>query len=209
MKKLICLFLSLILALSLAACGSQSAETTAGTEGSSGTRTITDRRGRQVEIPAQVDTIVCLGSGAPRIAAYLQVTDMMVGAEDCDKGEVTVRRDYSWVFHDQLKDLPSVGSGGGSGENNAYAEEIIKLQPDVILAGYTAESADELQNLTGIPVVSVSYSSINFVDESFYEAVRIFAQVVGAEARAEELLSFIDECKAALDRKSTRLNSSH
>lgn len=202
MKKLICLFLSLILTLSLAARGSQSAETTAGTEGSSGTRTITDRRGRQVEIPAQVDTIVCLGSGAPRIAAYLQVTDMMVGAEDFDKADVTVRRDYSWVYRDTLKDLPSVGSGGGSGENNAYAEEIIKLQPDVILAGYTAESADELQNLTGIPVVSVSYSSINFVDESFYEAVRIFAQVVGAEARAEELLSFIDECKADLTKRT-------
>ena len=208
MKKLICLILALFITMSLAACGAQPSQTTqpdttAGTEGTSaGTRTITDRRGRQVEIPAQVDTIVCLGSGAPRIAAYLQVTDMMVGAEDFDKADVTVRRDYSWVYRDTLKDLPSVGSGGGSGENNAYAEEIIKLQPDVILAGYTAESADELQNLTGIPVVSVSYSSINFVDESFYEAVRIFAQVVGAEARAEELLSFIDECKADLTKRT-------
>lgn len=89
MKKLICLILALFITMSLAACGAQPSQTTqpdttAGTEGSSGTRTITDRRGRQVEIPAQVDTIVCLGSGAPRIAAYLQVTDMMVGAEDCE-----------------------------------------------------------------------------------------------------------------------------
>lgn len=64
------------------------------------TRIITDRRDRQVEIPEKVETIVCLGSGAPRIAAYLQVTDMMIGAEDCDTGDVTVRRDYSWVKGD-------------------------------------------------------------------------------------------------------------
>lgn len=37
-----------------------------------------------MEIPAQVESIVCLGSMAPRFAAYLDVVDMMVGAEDMD-----------------------------------------------------------------------------------------------------------------------------
>ena len=198
MKKWFCLLLSLICAMGLlAGCGAVPDDTTP-----KATRTVTDRWGRQVKIPETVESIVCLGSGAPRIAAYLQVTHMMIGAEDCDKGDVTVLRDYSWVCHEELKDLPAVGVGGGSGQNNAYAEEIIALQPDVILAGYTAESADELQNITGIPVVSVSYSSINFVDESFYEAVRIFAEVTGAEQRAEELLTFIDTCKADLKQRA-------
>lgn len=200
MKKIFALLLALAMVLSLAACGAAApAEVPA--EGT--TRIITDRRGRQVEIPTEVNTIVCLGSGAPRIAAYLQVTDRMIGVEDCDTGDVTVLRDYSWVYHDELKDLPSCGVGGGSGQNNAYPEQIIALQPDVILAGFTAESADELQMQTGIPVVSVSYSSINFVDESFYEATRIFAEVVGAEERCEELLSFIDECKEDLNARTS------
>lgn len=199
MDKLFRVFLAVCMLLTVfSGCG----QTPSGGPGETGTgRTVTDRWGRQVEIPETVETIVCLGSGAPRIAAYLQVTHMMVGAEDCDKGDVTVLRDYSWVCHEELKDLPSVGVGGGSGQNNAYPEEIIALQPDVILAGYTAESADELQSITGIPVVSVSYSSINFVDESFYEAVRIFAEVVGAEQRGEELLTFLDTCKADLKQR--------
>ena len=212
-KKTVALLLMLTLLLGLAACGAKEAPVTAGTQDptsgtsgapeTAGTRTVTDRAGRQVEVPAQVETIVCLGSGAPRIAAYLQVTHMMIGAEECDTGEVTVRRDYSWVFHDELKDLPVVGAGGGSGQNNAYAEQIIELQPDVILAGFTAESADELQKITGIPVVSVYYSSINFVDQSFYDAARIFAEVVGARERCEELLTFIDDCKADLTQRTS------
>lgn len=206
MKKILAMLLVLTLMVSFAACGAK--ETQAVPETAAGTREITDRAGRKVEIPAEVSTIVCLGSGAPRIAAYLQVTDMMIGAEECDTGDVTVRRDYSWVFHDQLKDLPVVGVGGGSGQNNAYAEQIIELQPDVILAGFTAESAEELQNITGIPVVSVYYSSINFVDQSFYEAARIFAEVVGAQKRCEELLSFVDACKAELKERTEAFEDS-
>ena len=217
MKKMISLLLVLSMVFAMAACGADSdpkqptsAETTGPaatqTEDAStnpATRVVVDRYGREVEIPYEVDTIVCLGSGAPRIAAYLGVTDMMVGAEDCDRDPVNVRRDYSWVYHDELKDLPAVGSGGGSGQNNAYPEQIIELQPDVILAGFTVESADELQGQTGIPVVCVTYSSINFVDESFYTATRVFAEVVGAQERCEELLSFIDDCKADLTARTS------
>ena len=207
LKKILVLLLAAVLVWNLAACSAGSTPDTVvfekTVEETSGTRIITDRWGRQIEIPDQVNTIVCLGSGAPRIAAYLQVTDMMIGAEDCDTGDVSVLRDYSWVHHEELKNLPSCGVGGGSGQNNAYPEQIIELQPDVILAGFTAESADELQNQTGIPVVSVAYSSINFVDTSFYEATRIFAEVVGAEERCEELLNFIDACKADLTARTS------
>ena len=73
----------------------------------------------------------------------------------------------------------------------------------MILAGFTVESADELQGQTGIPVVCVTYSSINFVDESFYTATRVFAEVVGAQERCEELLSFIDDCKADLTARTS------
>lgn len=204
-KLLVCLLPAVLL---LFGCGQSAAHTeSAGQNDTLSVRSVVDRTGRTVEIPTEIDSIVCLGSGAPRIAAYLQATDLMIGAEDCDKEDVTVRRDYSWVCHDELKDLPAVGVGGGSGSNNAYAEEIITLQPDVILAGFTAEAADELQQITGIPVVSVYYSSINFVDDSFYEASRIFAEVVGKEERCEELLSFIDDCKGELKERVSTVNA--
>jgi iron complex transport system substrate-binding protein len=127
---------------------------------------------------------------------------MMVGAEDCDIEKTTARYDYSPVYHEQLKVLPSVGSGGGSGQNNGYAEAIIEVQPDVIIAGFNEDAADELQQQTGIPVVSVRYRTQGFIDEGFHRAMRVFAEVVGAEERCEEVLSYVDACKADLNERT-------
>ena len=180
-KKITAIILALAALLSLAACGSSSApeqsaapaqENTAQENAAQEMRIVTDTWGRKVEIPYNVESIICLGSGAPRMAAYLDVVDMMVGVEDHDKEAYNILRDYNPVYRDEIKELPAVGSGGGSGANNGYAEEIITVAPDVILAGFSAEAADELYGQTGIPVVCVRYLSRNFVDESFYDAMR-------------------------------------
>lgn len=198
-RKLIALTLALVMALGLVGCGGASgaANESAPAEASA-MRTVTDIVGREVALPAQIDSIVCIGAGAARLAAYLEVVDMMVGAGDLDNEEYTVLRDYNVVYHDTFKALPVVGGAGGGGSNNGYAEELILAAPDVIIAAFSAEAAEELYAQTGIPVVSVRYKSINFVDESFYQAMRIFAEVVGAQARCEAVLDFIDECKGDL-----------
>jgi len=128
--------------------------------------------------------------------------DMMVGAEDSDIGAMTVRYDYSHVYHEQLKMLPSVGPGGGSGENNGYAEAIILIQPDVIIAGFNEDACEELQSQTGIPVVSVRYRTQGFIDEGFHRAMRVFAEVVGAQERCEKVLAYVDACKADLNART-------
>lgn len=196
MKKCISFLLAAILCLGLLA-GCATPE-----DNGDKTRIVKDTWGREVEIPETVDAIICLGSGAPRIAAYLGVMDLLVGAEDHDIKNATILRDYNVVYHGQLRKLPAVGAGGGSGANNGYAEQIIEAQPDVILAGFSREAAEELQEQTGIPVVCVRYLSINFVDESFYTAMRVFAQVVGAQDRCEAVLKFIDDCKKDLDDRT-------
>lgn len=202
MRKIVSLMLALLFCISLfSGC-------TAPEENDGQTRIVTDTWGREVEIPETVETIVCLGSGAPRIAAYLGVVDKMVGAEDHDLKGVTVLRDYNVVYQEQLANLPAVGAGGGSGANNGYAEQIIMAQPDVILAGFSQEAAEELQQQTGIPVVCVRYLSVNFVDESFYTAMRVFAEVVGAQERCEEVLNFIDNCKKDLNDRTKNIPDS-
>jgi len=188
------LFFALALAVALTAA--------ALAEGAPETRIVTDVWNREVEIPAEVDSIICLGSMGPRFAAYLDVVDMMVGAEDVDINGTTVRYDYSPVYHEQLRQLPSVGPGGGSGENNGYAEAIILVQPDVILAGFNEDACDELQAQTGIPVVSVRYRTQGFIDEGFHRSMRVFAEVVGAQERCETVLSYIEECRADLNDRT-------
>ena len=194
MKKLLSILLTLSMVFAMATC--------ALAEATPETRTVVDVWNREVEIPYEVNSIVCLGSMGPRFAAYLDVVDMMVGAEDNDINGMTVRSDYSPVYHEQLKTLPSVGSGGGSGENNGYAEAIIQAQPDVIIAGYNEDDCNELQAQTGIPVVSIRYRTKGFIDEGFYRSMRVFAEVVGAQERCEEVLSYVDACKADLNDRT-------
>jgi iron complex transport system substrate-binding protein len=194
MKKTLALILALCLMLSLA--------TAACAEAAPETRIVTDVWNREVEIPAEVDSIICLGSMGPRFAAYLDVVDMMVGAEDSDINKTTARYDYSPVYHEQLKVLPSVGSGGGSGENNGYAEAIIQVQPDVIIAGFNEDACEELEAQTGIPVVSIRYRTQGFIDEGFHRSMRVFAEVVGAQERCEEVLAYIEECRADLNERT-------
>lgn len=207
-KKWLALLLALTVLASLTACrgadGGAGASAEAGEQQPSSpeTRVVTDVWNREVEIPREVRTIVCLGSMAPRFAAYLDVVDMLVGAEDADIAGASVRYDYSPVYHPALKVLPSVGPGGGSGENNGYAEQIIALAPDVILAGYDEAAAEELQRQTNIPVVSIRYRTQGFLDEGFHRAMRVFAEVVGAQERCEDVLAYVDACKADLDART-------
>lgn len=192
MKKRFAFILALLLMAVTIGCASAD----------SAVRTVVDVWNREVEIPETVSSIVCLGSMAPRFAAYLNVVDMMVGAEDSDIKAESIRYDYSPVYHEQMKALPSVGAGGGSGQNNGYPEAIILAQPDVIIAGFNEDACEELENQTGIPVVSVRYRPQGFIDEGFHRSMRVFAEVVGAQQRCEEVLAFVSGCKADLHMRT-------
>ena len=205
MRRFFALLTALLTLTALSACGGTGADASgqaAGETGSAATRTVVDSYGREVEIPAEVKSIVCTGSGALRMVCYLQCTDMLVGVEDTDKNyETSTLRDYAHVYYETFRDLPAIGKGGGTA-NTAYVEELITLQPDVILSGYTQEALEDLQAATGIPCVSVRAQSINFIDESFYTAMAVAADVLGAQDRCEAVLTYIDGCKADLAERT-------
>ena len=171
------------------------------------TRIVTDVWGREVRIPMEVKTIITLGSGAPRIAAYLNAMHMHAGAEEYISLGINVSRDYNPVHNAWLSTLPKVGAGGGSGNNNGFPEQIIMVAPDVILAGFDMEAANELQAQTGIPVVSVRHLT-GLADKSFYSAMRVFAEVVGAQERCETLLSYMDSLLKDLNDRTKSIPDS-
>ncbi|MEG1658244.1 MAG: ABC transporter substrate-binding protein [Oscillibacter sp.] len=200
-KRLLCTLLLALCLLGLTACGAVDS-TPPDTLSAPAVRTVTDCFGRVVEIPATVKTIVCTGSGALRMVSYLQCTDRLVGVEDTDKQyETSTLRDYAHVNYQIFAPLPSIGKGGGTG-NTAYLEELMQLQPDVILSGYNQEALEDLAKATGIPCVSIRARSINFIDESFYTAMGVAAEVLGAETRCGEVLQYIDDCKADLAERT-------
>ncbi len=196
MKRLIALFLSLLLVLSLGACAnqkkdSQQGETETKTETESkaetATRTITDAAGRQLEVPEKVERVVCVGVGALRYTCYMQGQDLVVGVEDYET-KPGMSRLYNYVNFDKFKDLPVIGGNG-----DPYVEEIIRVNPQVIVLGASANvEADDLQTKTGIPVVTLAYNDTALEDATF-DTFRILGELFGKEERAKELSEYLEE----------------
>ena len=175
MKRLISLILVGILLLSLCAC--DSAELDAAYDG---VRTIVDGAGRTVEIPDNVESVVCVGVGALRYTCYMQGQELVIGVEDYETKE-GISRLYNYVNYEFFRDKPIIGTNG-----EPFVEEIIEVNPQVIVMSRSASvEADDLQNKTGIPVV-VGPGSANTLDENCYETLRILGELYGKEERTQE-----------------------
>lgn len=210
MKKLPVIILSLLVMVSFIACGGEdnTSERNTGNTGNTGstdnteTRIIVDAYGREVEIPTEINSIICTGSGALRMVSYLEATDLLAGIEQADiEYETSTNRDYAYVYNDKFKDLPVIGKGGGTAYT-AYPEEIIKISPDIIVTCYQPEALEQLANETGIPVVSVRYTSTGFINETFYSSMEILGDILDRNERCEEVLFYIDSCKEDLDNRT-------
>lgn len=170
-------------------------------------RVIADCYGRKVALPSEINRVVCVGSGALRLLAYLQAEHLLAGVESADlKYAEDPKRDYAYILHAKLKNLPVVGKGGGTAYT-AYPEAMLTAKPDLIFSGYTKEAAQQLAKETNIPVVGVRYESKNFVDPSFYASLKLMAEVLGKTERAETLLAAIDACRADLKQRCENVQS--
>lgn len=211
MKKLIALLLAMAMLFSMAACGKNNDTNTPqgdkvqnenlqspGNEETPNsdeptTRIVTDALGREVEIPAKVETIVPLGN-TPRMISYLGLADMAVGIEECEIASSPIQA-YAYPHVEKWSALPNCGTNS-MGETAYYPEQIMIANPDVILTTDNSEVADNLQTQTGIPVVCVSQGTL-FGDD-YDQSLRILADVCGVSDRAENLIKFIDDSLADL-----------
>jgi iron complex transport system substrate-binding protein len=165
---------------------------------------IVDAIGREVEVPKNVNRIICSGTGCLRLIVYLNATDKVVGIEGFEKKRGVVGRPYI-MAHPELLDLPVIGNGGprdiGKGPN---LEQTLKVKPDVIFVTYiTKEKADDIQQKTGIPVVVLSYGKLGtFSNEDLFKSLRIAGKILGKEDRAEEVIKFIKDCQRDLNERT-------
>jgi iron complex transport system substrate-binding protein len=205
MKKCFATSLTVIVIMSLAACGGSDSSPSPSNNGQNlvseppvalGTRVITDSAGREVEIPETVKSIVCVNVGALRYTCYMQAQDMVVGVEDYEQ-KPGLSRLYNYVNFDKFSALPVIGTNG-----EHYPEAIIGVDPDVIIMTMASEAdANTLQQKTGIPVVVVPGSDTT-MDEGAYETIRIMGEVYGKENRANDLIAYMDSVKADLNSRT-------
>ncbi|ENN96057.1 periplasmic binding protein [Methanocaldococcus villosus KIN24-T80] len=169
-------------------------------------RVIKDILGREVEIPKEVNRIVCIGPGCLRLIVYLNATDKVVGVESSEKLWTPYGRPYR-LAHPELANLPIIGQGGPSPKPNI--EKIIEVHPNVIFYTFaTKDAADELQKKTGIPVVVLDYGVLGtFKNDKLYQSIRIAGKVLNKEDRAEEVINFIDKTLEDLNKRTMDINN--
>ena len=156
--------------------------------------------GRSVELPAQVEGIVGIGSSSLRLISYLQATDMVVGVE-LSEHEDSVSCAYRHVYHATFEKLPVVGDGGSKGVM-PNEEALASLAPDVIFATIDADTANSLQERTGIPVVCLTLSDTVF-DQVFYDNVELVGNVLGKQDRAAEIVKYMQDTKKDLQDRTS------
>ncbi|HAS04171.1 MAG TPA: hypothetical protein DCR71_00115 [Dehalococcoidia bacterium] len=197
MKKIILVSLMFFLVLSLfTGCGNVVKNEDVST------RTITDSAGRMVEIPSAVERIVPLGN-APRMITYLGLADKVVGYSGMDLNQVTPVTAYAYAKKDIWATKPIVGTDS-AGATAYYAEQIISVNPDVIICTYPTELADEIQTKTGTPVVVVPIGTL--FGEDYEQALRLIGDVCGAEERAEEVIAYINDCLLDLKTRASAVS---
>lgn len=197
MRKRICAGLLAAVALTavllLTGCGGND-----GTEASAGgeTVTVTDSKGREVEVPEKVERVVCVGVGALRYTCYMDAEELVVGVEDYEH-ERTLSRPYNYVNYELFSELPVIGV-----KDEPDAELLLAADPDVIvMSEATGTDADELQQKVGIPVITIGLND-EMIGETAYETFRIMGEVYGREERAQELTDYLDDIKADLDERT-------
>lgn len=196
------LLVILVLILALTACTEKpvnkdySGTNNSGLDNGETTRVIIDGGGREVEIPENVESIVCINVGSLRYTSYMDAQELVIGVEDYEK-EQSEARPYNYINYDVFKDLPIIGSNG-----EQYLEEIIAVNPDVIMmSSLDSGNADFIQNTTGIPVVLIPGSD-KMMDEDAYETIRIMGEVYKKEERAKELTDYLDSIKKDLQERT-------
>lgn len=145
--------------------------------------TITDGAGHEVTIPQQPQRIVSLTLATDEILLSLVDTARV-------RGVTYLAGDSMWT---------NVGEIARQVEHTVQSdpEQIIALEPDLVLAA-TYNNPDHIKLLrdAGIPVVVVSlFDSVGRVADN----IRFVAHLTGDEARAEELISAMEERLAAIE----------
>jgi iron complex transport system substrate-binding protein len=167
-----------------------------------------DGFGRTIVIPSNPQKIICSGSGCLRYVVYLGAQDKVVGVDSQEKKAQPFEARAYAIANPQFKSLPLIGEMRGKDD----PEKIVGISPDLVFktgatgqpSATSAGDADTLQDKTGIPVVAFPYGSLRTDAEiaELHSAFRLLGKTLDKEARAEELITYIDEVTADLEQRT-------
>lgn len=191
-----------VFTLVLTACGSNSAASgsaSAASSSAAATKTVVDAYGRSVEVPKDAKTAATVGSGA-RFVVYAGAQDKLIAVTEMETTPA-MNRPYAIAYKDLFADLPSTSNGNHLLETNVNEEQLMDLNPDVIISSRSAEECDALQKDTGIPVVGITYQNQLFTD-NVYDSITCVGEALGTEDHASEVVAKLKEWDADLKART-------
>ena len=194
-QRLLALLLALVMTLSLAACGAQSAPTEDENTAPE-TRVFTDSVGREVTVPAQIDKVALSGPMA-QIVLFALCPDKLVGISNAWDESAAQYLDTEYY------NLPLLGQlYGGKGELNL--ETLLESGAQVVIdvgeaKGSIVEDLDALQEQTTIPFVHID-AALATMDETY----TLLGDLLGMPDEAKTLA---DYCRSTYDRALTIADS--
>lgn len=191
-----------VFTLTLTACGSNSAASGSASAASSSaavTKTVVDAYGRSVEVPKDAKTAATVGSGA-RFVVYAGAQDKLIAVTEMETTPA-MNRPYAIAYKDLFANLPSTSNGNHLLETNVNEEQLMDLNPDVIISSRSAEECDALQKDTGIPVIGITYQNQLFTD-NVYNSITCVGEALGTEDHANEVVDKLKEWDADLKART-------
>ena len=145
--------------------------------------TITDMRGREVNIPDNIDSILGIKSCSLELISFFKMVENVKYLDINESFDNSDSRTHNFVMKGLLQGLPVVDPND--------AEQIIATGVDLIISSTVSVSAlNEEQNRYGIPVFAIN-ADLEFGSE-FDSQLYVLGKLFGEENRAEELVSGIN-----------------
>lgn len=191
-----------VFTLALTACGSNNAASgsaSAASSSAAATKTVVDAYGRSVEVPKDAKTAATVGSGA-RFVVYAGAQDKLIAVTEMETTPA-MNRPYAIAYKDLFANLPSTSNGNHLLETNVNEEQLMDLNPDVIISSRSAEECDALQKDTGIPVIGITYQNQLFTD-NVYNSIICVGEALGTEDHASEVVAKLKEWDADLKART-------
>lgn len=191
-----------VFALTLTACGSNNAASgsaSAASSSAAATKTVVDAYGRSVDVPKDAKTAATVGSGA-RFVVYAGAQDKLIAVTEMETTPA-MNRPYAIAYKDLFANLPSTSNGNHLLETNVNEEQLMDLNPDVIISSRSAEECDALQKDTGIPVIGITYQNQLFTD-NVYNSITCVGEALSTEDHANEVVAKLKEWDADLKART-------
>ena len=145
--------------------------------------TLTDMTGREIVLEKPAEKIVALTASDVEIIYALGAGDLLVGrGEYCD-------------YPEEVLEKPVVKSGA---ETNL--EEILALEPDVVIMATMAQTKDQVEALEKAGVKVIVSDAQNL--EGVYTAISLIGQITGKNAEADTIIGKMKETFASVKEKA-------